>query len=135
MRNGAKFKFCDFRLQFLDESEVRLIVIVIVIDMSPAISTAPVNQQGSHAFDVHVEKQPKVMILKRPTVVAQPVAPTRPKPMKSLEQREQEYAQARLRILGCDSMTRSAPNAAATTPASHTIATARRVANKIHMKR
>lgn len=81
--------------------------------MSPAISTAPVNQlhETSHLFDVHVKEQPTVKILKRPTAATQPMAQPRPKmPMKTLEQREQEYAQARLRILGSNSMMSPAPN-------------------------
>lgn len=82
--------------------------------MTPAISNAPVNQQQqtSHLFDVHVQQQPMVKILKRPTAAAQPLAQTRPKmPMKTLQQREQEYAKARLRILGSDSITIPASNA------------------------
>lgn len=100
--------------------------------MSPAISTAPVNQlqQASDIFDVHVKKQPMVKILKRPTVAAQPVAQTRPKvPTKTLEQREQEYAQARLRILGSDSMTNAISTAVNRNPS------AKNGSIKIEMKR
>lgn len=102
--------------------------------MSPAISNAPVNQlqQASHLFDV--QQQPMVKILKRPTAAAQPVAQTRPKiPMKTLEQREQEYAQARLRILGSESMTIPASNAIS--PAVNGSSSAKNGYNKIQMRR
>lgn len=63
--------------------------------MSPAISTAASN--------------PKVQILKRPTtVLAQPTNQEQPKiPAKTLQQREQEYAQAWLRILGPEATTKT----------------------------
>lgn len=104
--------------------------------MSPAISNAPVNQlqQANHLFDIHVKQQPMVKILKRPTTTAQPVAQTRPKmPMKTLEQREQEYAQARLRILGSNSMTITASNPIS--PPINGSTSARNGSNKIQMRR
>lgn len=51
----------------------------------------------------YVPPEPTVKILKRPTndVNSQQSAEQRPKaPIKTLQQREQEYAEARLRILG-----------------------------------
>lgn len=50
----------------------------------------------------YVAPQPKLKILKRPTSGGnQTSIESRPKPpVKTLQQREQEYAQARLRILG-----------------------------------
>lgn len=131
MARNSNFLFVFF---FSNEIEEKLIV--IAADMSPAISNASVNQlqPASHLFEVHVKQQPMVKILKRPTALAQPVAQTRPKmPMKTLEQREQEYAQARLRILGSNSMTISASNAIS--PAINGSTSAINGSNKIQMRR
>lgn len=72
--------------------------------MSPSITndTAPVNQFGQSS---DVTRQPIVRILKRPqTIRREENREIRPRmPMKSLQQREYEYAQARARILGADS--------------------------------
>lgn len=79
-------------------------------------------------------EQPMVKILKRPTASAQPMAQARPKmPMKTLEQREQEYAQARLRILGSDSIANPVPSTIST--AVNTKSSAKKGQNKIQMKR
>lgn len=126
--SGAKFEFSIIFFR-----KVKSIVVVIV--MSPAISSAPVNQQDSHMFDIHVKQQPMVKILKRPTATTQPVVDVRPKtPLKTLEQREHEYAQARLRILGSVSITANTVQNPISN-ADNTKCNGKNASNKVLMKR
>ncbi|XP_046336368.1 SUZ RNA-binding domain-containing-like [Haliotis cracherodii] len=71
---------------------------------APKTATASVLAAGMREETARTEYQPQVRILKRDTVSPKTVNAANSnqaaKPMKTLEQREAEYAQARLRIFG-----------------------------------